>query len=162
EKGVLVRGQLEAQITAVKERVEGRTRRTAFIMEWADPIYNSGHWNPELIRLAQGTPVLSPEGEYSVRIAWEDLRAADPEVLIIACCGNGVERTKLDLPNLEALPGWHKLRAVQGRRTYIADGSAYFSRPGPRIVDTLEMVARMIHAEAFPGACPDRGMVQVY
>src|SRR5262249_15632722 len=118
--------------------------------------------NPELIRLAGGTPVLSPEGEYSVRIAWEDLRAADPEVLIIACCGHGVERTKKDLPILEALPGWHRLHAVRTCQTYLADGSAYFSRPGPRIVDTLEMIALMLHPEACRELLPDRRIVQAY
>lgn len=106
--------------------------------------------------------MLSPEGEYSVRIPWEDLRAADPEVLIIACCGHGVERTRRDLPILEALPGWHQLRARRTCRTYLADGSAYFSRPGPRIVDTLEMIGAMIHPEACRGSPPDYRIVQVY
>ena len=89
--------------------------------------------------------MLSPEGLYSTRIPWEDLRAADPEVLVIACCGHGVERTKQDLPILEKLPGWEQLRAVREHRLFIVDGSAYFSRPGPRIVDTLEMLATLLH-----------------
>jgi iron complex transport system substrate-binding protein len=162
EKGDWVRRQLERRIEKVTGRVGGLRRRTAFIMEWAEPIFNSGHWNPELIRLAGGAPVLSPEGAYSIRIAWEDLRAADPEVLIVACCGHGVERTKKDLPILEALPGWHRLHAVRTCQTYLADGSAYFSRPGPRIVDTLEMIASMLHPEACRELLPDRRIVQVY
>jgi iron complex transport system substrate-binding protein len=162
QKGDEVCRRLGRRIEAVAARVGGLRRRTTFIMEWAEPIYNSGHWNPELIRLAQGTAVLSPEGEYSVRVPWEALRAADPEVLVIACCGHGVERTTQDLPILEALPGWHQLQAVRARRAYIADGSAYFSRPGPRIVDTLEMIASMIHPEACRGAYPDHSIVQVY
>lgn len=162
EKGANVCRQLDRRITDIQARVRGRRRPTAFLMEWADPIYNSGHWNPELIRLAQGTPVLSTEGQYSVRIPWEDLRSADPEVLIIACCGNGVERTKMDVPILEALPGWQGLHAVRNCRTYLADGSAYFSRPGPRIVDTLEMIASVLHPEACRDTNPNRGMVQVY
>jgi iron complex transport system substrate-binding protein len=162
EKGDEVCGGLERRIEAVAGRVRGLRRRSTFLMEWTEPIYNSGHWNPQLIRLAQGTPVLSPEGEHSVRVPWEALRTADPEVLVIACCGHGVERTKQDLPILEALPGWHELAAVRTRRTYLADGSAYFSRPGPRIVDALEMIASMIHPEAWRGSYPDRGMVQVY
>jgi iron complex transport system substrate-binding protein len=116
-------------------------------MEWAEPIFNSGHWNPELIQLAGGTPILSHVGEYSVRIRWEDLRAADPEVLVIACCGHRVERTLQDMPILEALPDWDRLQAVRNGQVFIADGSAYFSRPGPRIVDSLEMLASMIHPE---------------
>jgi iron complex transport system substrate-binding protein len=80
----------------------------------------------------------------------------------VACCGHEVERTKKDLPILEALPGWHQLQAVRNGRTYLADGSAYFSRPGPRIVDTLEMLASVLHPRACRGAYPDRGAVQVY
>jgi iron complex transport system substrate-binding protein len=160
EKGEEVFCRLARRVEKVTRRVAGLPRPTAFIMEWAGPIYNSGHWNPELVRLAGGTAVLSPEGVDSVRVAWEDLRAADPEVLVIACCGHGVERTRKDLPGLEALPGWGGLRAVRDRRTYLADGSAYFSRPGPRVVDTLEMLAAVLH----PGACggPDPRMVPAY
>jgi iron complex transport system substrate-binding protein len=162
ERGAEVRAGLERRVADVTARVAGRPRPTAFIMEWADPIFNSGHWNPELIRLAQGTAVLSPEGQDSARVPWDHLRAADPEVLLIACCGHGVERTRQDLPALEALPSWSELHAVRSRRTHIADGSAYFSRPGPRIVDTLEMVALALHPEVCRGAYPDRGMVRVY
>lgn len=161
-KGIEVRARLGRRIAGVQERVRGLVRRTVFIMEWAEPIFNSGHWNPELIQLAGGTPVLSPEGEFSIRIPWDELRAADPEVLIIACCGHKVERTKLDLPLLEALPDWRSLNAVRNKRVFIADGSAYFSRPGPRIVDTLEMLAAMIHPELSRDAYLVRGAVQVY
>ena len=144
---------LERRTAAVVRRVKGLPRPTTFVMEWADPIFNAGHWTPELVRLAGGMPVLSPEGEDSIRVSWEDLRAADPEVIVIACCGHSVERTKRDLPILEALPGWRQLRAVRDRRIFFADGSAYFSRPGPRIVDTLEMLAEMIHAEQSTATC---------
>jgi iron complex transport system substrate-binding protein len=162
ERGAEVRRGLEKRIASVAQCVEGLPRPSVFIMEWAEPIYNSGHWNPELIRLAGGMPVLSSEGEYSVRVAWEDLRAADPEVLVIACCGHKVERTRADVPILEALPGWPSLRAVRNRRTFLADGSAYFSRPGPRIVDTLEMLASMIHPEACSHLVSNADIVPVY
>ena len=157
-----VRRRLEKRIADVKPRVEGLDRRGTFIMEWAEPIFNSGHWNPELIDLARGIPLLSQKGEYSVRVAWETLRSADPEVLIIACCGHAVERTKSDIPILEKLPGWEKMNAVQNRRVYIVDGSAYFSRPGPRIVDALEMIAWMIHPESLPKLDAESGIERVY
>jgi len=162
ERAIDIRSRLERRITDVMSRVSGLHRPTAFIMEWADPIYNSGHWNPELIRLAGGKAVLAAEREYSVRIPWEKLRAANPEVLVIACCGQGIERTRKDLPVLERLPGWHQQSAVRNRRTYLADGSAYFSRPGPRIADTLEMLASMFHGEAYGDECSDPRIVQVY
>jgi iron complex transport system substrate-binding protein len=140
---------LQSRIDAVTSRVRGLNRPSAFIMEWTDPIYNSGHWNPELIRLAGGAAVLSPEGQHSVRINWDDLRAADPELLIIACCGQSIARTELDFPLLRALPGWTSLNAVRVQGTFVFDGSAYFSRPGPRIVDTLEIMAKLLHPEAY-------------
>lgn len=141
--------KLSERVATVERKAAGLSRPTVFVMEWADPIFNAGHWTPELVRLAGGTPVLAAEGEYSVRIPWEALREANPEVLVIACCGHGVERTKKDLPLLESLSGWHELRAVRDGHVYVADGSAYFSRPGPRLVDTLEILASVIHPEAF-------------
>jgi iron complex transport system substrate-binding protein len=154
--------RLERRVAEVVTRVSGLSRPTVFVMEWAEPIYNAGHWTPELVRLAGGTPVLSPDGAYSVRIPWENLRAADPDALVIACCGHRVARTMGDLPALEALPEWWELRAVRAGQVYVADGSAYFSRPGPRLVDTLETIASALH----PGACretyPDRGLIRVY
>jgi iron complex transport system substrate-binding protein len=147
---------LERRIVAVADRVAGLPRPTVFVMEWADPIFNAGHWTPELVRLAGGEPMLATEGAASVRVAWDELRAADPDVLVIACCGHVVERTRQDLPALEARPGWHELRAVRNRRVYLADGSAYFSRPGPRLVDTLEILAGILHPVAWGGLPTDR------
>ncbi|HEY1118501.1 MAG TPA: ABC transporter substrate-binding protein, partial [Acidimicrobiales bacterium] len=148
------------RIAAVEDRVAGLTGPTVFVVEWCEPIFNAGHWTPELVRLAGGTPVLAAEGKDSVRVPWEALRAADPAVVVVACCGHAVERTRRDVPLLESLPGWSDLRAVRDRRVYLADGSAYFSRPGPRVVDTLELLAAVLH----PDACrfPDRGAVPVY
>jgi iron complex transport system substrate-binding protein len=147
ERGTEARRRLEQRVANVESLVAGLPRPTVFVMEWADPIYNSGHWTPELVRRAGGTAVLSPEGVDSVRVPWEAVQAANPEVLIIACCGHTVERTRQDLPILEALAGWHQLRAVRGARVHVVDGSAYFSRPGPRLVDTLEIVAALLHPE---------------
>jgi iron complex transport system substrate-binding protein len=153
---------LEGRIAAVEDRAAGLTGSTVFVVEWCDPIFNAGHWTPELVRLAGGTPLLAAEGKDSARVAWEDLRAADPEVVVVACCGHTVERSRADVPILESLPGWFDLRAVRGRRVYLADGSAYFSRPSPRVVDTLELLAAVLHPDACRGAFPDRGAVPVY
>jgi len=145
ERGAEVCRRLESRVAEVVRRVSGLPRPTVFVMEWVDPIFNAGHWTPELVRLAGGTSVLSAEGADSARVEWDDLRAADPEVLVIACCGHTAERTRRDLPLLEARPGWVELRAVRNGRVHIADGSAYFSRPGPRLADTLELLAALVH-----------------
>jgi iron complex transport system substrate-binding protein len=162
DKGTEVCRLLDRRIAEIRKRVAGLRTLKTFIMEWADPIFSSGHWNPELIELARGTAVLSPPGEYSRRISWEDLRAADPEVAIIACCGYKVEQTRRDLPGLEDLPGWNHLDAVRHGRVFIVDGSAYFSRPGPRIIDSLEMLASMIHPEKNGDIHSRWGVVRVY
>jgi iron complex transport system substrate-binding protein len=152
--------RLETRVSEVAGRVAGRPRPTAFVMEWADPIYNAGHWTPELVRLAGGTPILSAGGGDSVRVEWKDLHAADPEVLVIACCGQSAERTLADLPHLQALPAWGSLRSVREGRVYVSDGSAYFSRPGPRLVDSLEILVGVLHQELC-AAYPDRGVVRL-
>lgn len=160
-RGVEALRSFDERIDRVVRRVDGLRRPTAFIMEWAEPIYNSGHWNPELIRLAGGTAVLSPEKGYSVQVPWDDLRTADPEVLVIACCGHGVERTLQDIPLLKKLPGWNSLHAVRSQRVFVADGCAYFSRPGPRIVDTLEILAGLLHPKECGDLCHEGKAVPV-
>lgn len=160
DRGTALCRQLQHRIAEVRNAGVGLRPRTTFIMEWTEPIFNSGHWNPELIELAGGTPVLSPTGAHSVRIPWEDLRAADPEVLVIACCGQELERTLEDIPVLEAWTGWQRLQAVSNRRVFVVDGSAYFSRPGPRIIDSLEMLVSMIHPEVR--RLTDEEVVRVY
>jgi iron complex transport system substrate-binding protein len=136
---------LAERVERLRSKVAGFVRPTVFVLEWADPIFNAGHWTPELVRIAGGMPLLAEEGQDSVRVPWEEVRQADPEVLIVACCGHSVERTLRDRPILEAQPGWQDLRAVRGGRVFVADGSAYFSRPGPRLVDTLELIAVALH-----------------
>lgn len=154
--------ELERRVVAVVDRVKPFSRPSVFVMEWTEPIYNAGHWTPELVRLAGGSAVLGNEGADSTRIAWDDLRNADPEVIVIACCGHRVERTLQDLPRLETLTGWSSLRAVRTGRVFVTDGSAYFSRPGPRLVDSLELLALACHPEACQGIYPDRGLGHLY
>jgi iron complex transport system substrate-binding protein len=153
---------LDRRVAAVVARVAALERPTAFVMEWTEPIYNAGHWTPELVRVAGGSAVLCQEGAPSARVPWVDLQAADPDVLAIACCGHGIERTLQDIPRLEALPGWHQLRAVNSRRVYVADGSSYFSRPGPRLIDTLEILASAFHPQAYHEDSPAGGFLRLY
>lgn len=128
-------------------------------MEWIDPPFCGGHWGPELVELAGGHDPLGRRGEDSVRVSWESIVAAQPEVMLVACCGYRTERTLADLPLLQRHAGWADLPAVRRGRVHVADGSAYFSRPGPRVVDSLEILAEVIHPELFAGRFPDRGVV---
>jgi iron complex transport system substrate-binding protein len=144
-------GDLESRIDAVASRalcLEHRPRVT--LLEWIDPPFSCGHWSPELVRLAGGVEGIGKEGKPSRSIRWEDVVTWQPEVLVIACCGFSIERTRRDLPLLHTYPGWDRLPCFRDRSVYVVDGSAYFSRPGPRLVDSLEMLANALHAQLHP------------
>jgi iron complex transport system substrate-binding protein len=141
---------LEARIQRVRDtvaRAAGRPR-VAFL-EWIDPLFCGGHWNPELVRLAGGYDALGREHQPAVRIEWQRVRDFAPEVMVISCCGFSEERARQDLLLLEALPGFADLPCVRAGRVHVVDGSAYFSRPGPRLVDSLEMLARFVHPTLY-------------
>lgn len=142
---------LQARIDAVVERMRNvRQRPRVMVLEWIDPPFSSGHWTPELVELAGGVEGLGRSGLPSETTAWEKVVAWRPEVLVVACCGYGIERTLEDMPILQALSGWDDLPCVRNNRVYIVDGSAYFSRPGPRLVDSLEILAHALHPELAP------------
>ncbi len=144
---------LRARVNAVRERVESLSptepKPTVLLLEWLDPLYNGGHWNPELIELAGGIPVLCKAGEASQKIEWSDVLNEDPDVLLIACCGYSIDRAMDDIPSLVSLPRFGQLRCVDTGQVYLADGSQYFNRPGPRLVDTLELLAHTLHPTQF-------------
>lgn len=142
---------LQRRVDVVAMRTRSiRHRPSVMLLEWIDPPFSAGHWSPELIDLAGGREVIGVAGQRSVTTPWEDIVAADPEVLVIACCGFDVERALQDLPILQGYPGWDTLTCVRSHRVYVVDGSAYFSRPGPRLVDSLEIVANALHSDIHP------------
>ncbi len=126
-----------------------RSPRVAFL-EWLDPPFSSGHWNPKLVQLAGGIEGLGRAGQPSRTLDWEEVLAWRPEVVFIACCGFDVERTMQDIPKLWSVPGWLHVPAVQSGQVYVTDGSQYFNRPGPRLVDSLEILAHAISPTAHP------------
>jgi iron complex transport system substrate-binding protein len=159
-RGAEVVAQLEARVEAVRSRAARAGRRPrCFLMEWIDPPFCSGHWGPELVEIAGGEDPLGRKGQDSSRVPWEDVLAAQPEVIVLACCGYRAERTLQDLPILQGYPGWAELPAVRNGQVYAVDASAYFSRPGPRVVDSLEILAEILHPEPLRGGaqCAVRG-----
>jgi len=142
---------LQARVEAVAARSAQLTQRPRVaLLEWIDPPFSCGHWSPELVRLAGGREGLGQEGRPSRTLSWPEVHAWRPEVLFLACCGFNVTRTFQDLPLLRSSPGWRDLPCVQNGRVYLVDGSAYFSRPGPRLVDSLEILANALHPEIHP------------
>ncbi len=151
ERAVPVISALRRRVETVAQRSAKLVRRPRVILlEWIDPPFCCGHWSPELVRLAGGIELLGREGEPSRTIAWDAIGQADPDVLVLACCGFSVQRTLADVPILAANPGFADLACVKAGRVFVVDGSAYFSRPGPRLVDSLEILAHLLHPELHP------------
>ena len=146
---------------ALRQRAERvRTRQSSsaapkrvLCLEWLDPPFLGGHWVPEMVHLAGGHPVLSSPGTKSVRTTWPDIAAADPEIIILMPCGYDLPQTISQFHALTLPPEWHSLNAVQAGEVYAVNGSAYFSRPGPRLVDGLEILAAILQANSPMNSC---------
>ena len=141
---------LRARIEAVSCAVEREPRPRVVCLEWADPLFQVGHWVPEQVHEAGGLDVLGVPGARSRELAWDEVIAADPDVLVVMPCGFGTERAVAEAATLAARPGWRTLSAVRSGRVYATDGSAYFSRPGPRVVDGIEILAGLLHPSRVP------------
>ena len=139
---------LRGRVDAVAMRSAGVSEhpRVAFL-EWLDPPFSSGHWNPELVRIAGGIEGLGKEGQPSRRLRWDEVFVCQPDVIVIACCGFDVKRTLQDVAGVQLMAGWRELPAVRSGRVYVADGSQYFNRPGPRLIESLELLAHTINPE---------------
>ncbi|HXB60070.1 MAG TPA: cobalamin-binding protein [Candidatus Acidoferrales bacterium] len=124
-------------------------RPRVFCLEWIDPYYCCGHWVPEMVELAGGVDGLGYKGKDSVRTPWEKIAAWSPEVLIVSPCGFGTEKAVAQAEQLLQQPGWCDLPAVRDGRVFAVDANAYFARPGPRVVDGVELLAHLIHPEIF-------------
>jgi iron complex transport system substrate-binding protein len=147
----------ESLVRALSDRTEQVSARSArakrvrmAFIEWLDPPFACGHWNPELVVRAGAVDPFGRPGEPAVVIDWADVAAYRPEMIFVAACGFGVERTLEDLPALSYMPRWRDMPAVRNGRVYVTDGSQYFSRPGPRLVDSLEILAHAVDAERHP------------
>lgn len=153
---------LRARMRRVREKVQAANRRRARVLcvEWLDPLYQGGHWIPEMVALAGGEAVLATAGEKSVRIAWEQVAAVDPEVIVLMPCGFHLEETVAQFRAMELPPEWERLSAVRSGEVYAVDGTAYFSRPGPRLMDGLEILAAILGGEGFEGL-PRQSVVKV-
>jgi iron complex transport system substrate-binding protein len=142
---------LEARMKAVAERAGAmRTRPTVLSVEWIEPVMVGGMWMPELVTLAGGEPLVTKPGEHAPTLDLERLTALDPDVVIVKPCGFPLDRTLRELPVLRQVLPWDSWRATAQGRVYVADGNAYFNRPGPRIVESAEILAACIHPDAFP------------
>ena len=132
-----------AYSAAITASYEGRPRVAN--IEWIDPLMTAGNWMPELVELAGGSNCFGESGKHSPWITWDQVVKADPEVLFISPCGFELDRTEAEAQGMKSLPGWKNLNAVKNDRVYLADGNAYFHRPGPRLVESLEILTCVLH-----------------
>ncbi|MGH2498422.1 MAG: cobalamin-binding protein [Ktedonobacteraceae bacterium] len=132
---------------------QGARPRVA-ILEWLDPLMGAGNWTPELVDIAGGANVFGEMGQHAPWLTWEELLAADPDALVLAPCGFTLERTMQDIPLLQQHPSWQSLRAVKNGRVYAIDGNAYINRSGPRLVESTEILGRILWG-ALPGISVD-------
>ena|SRR5215469_10502199 len=159
--------ELSAVADARLQNVIELTRKTSlrprvFCLEWIDPYYCCGHWVPEMVELAGGQDALGRKGADSVRISWTDIAGLSPEILVVSPCGFGVEEAAEQAKQLLQQPGWNDLPAVLNDRVFAVDANAYFSRPGPRVVDGVELLAHLIHPELCDWHGSQNAFRQIY
>ncbi len=147
DRGVELVGHAAGRIDRVKLAVRGQPRVRVAALEWLDPVYIAGHWTPQMIELAGGEDPLGLPGEHSQVLAWEQIAAARPEVVVVMPCGYDAERARQ-----EAFEHAAELSALGARRIVAVNASAYFSRPGPRLIDGLELLGHILHPERLPAA----------
>ena len=143
---------LESRIKICQQKLEGLSFTelpTVACIEWIDPLMTASNWIPELVTISGGQPLFSAVGQPSAQINWDTLVATNPSVIVFMPCGLDLNRTLQEALILTQRPEWQNLRAVKTERVYITDGNSYFNRPGPRLVDSLEIMAEILHPEIF-------------
>ena len=153
----LIQG-LEARLRNLEAKTRHLPRPRVACLEWLDPLMAAGNWIPELVHLAGGAYGLVEAGAHTPPITWDTLIDYQPEVIVITPCGFKIPQSQADLSLLTGHPQWQTLPAVQAGRVYVADGNAYYNRPGPRIVESAEILAEMLH----PEACADMAVPGSY
>ena len=137
--------EMQSRIAAIGNEVRHKSAPTVVMLEWTDPIFSMGNWGPELVEAANGKLSLGHVGQHSAAVPWEEVRSSDPDYLIVAPCGYNLEKSRREAAILEALPGWFEVRAVRNGKVVFADGNKFFNRSGTTIVETVEIIAEILH-----------------
>jgi len=150
EAGNTLTAHMDNAFARLRDKTFPLADKRVCFLEWLAPFMSGGNWIAELIELGGGEPLIGEQGVHSSVIEWDALKRADPDVLIIAPCGFDIARTKEEMKTINTLPQWQALRAVQNRQVFIADGNYYFNRPGPRLVESAQIIAEILHPAHFP------------
>lgn len=142
-------GGMKARIDEVASTTSGGEEKRVACLEWLQPLMYAGHWVPEMIEAAGGTDCLGVAGRPSRRIDWEAVVAQDPDVILVAPCGFDVSKGMTEMSLLTELPGWSSLSAVRNGQVFVGNSNAYFTRSGPRLVDGIEILAKVLHPDLY-------------
>ena len=135
---------LRARVDALRAHTADGPRPRTLVLEWTDPPMNAGHWSPGLVELAGAEPLLGNPGANSRVLDWDEIEASDPDDIVVGPCGYDLAKTNAAIAELDAVPAWRRLRAVRDGRVHALDGNQYLNRPGPRLVDTAELIAEAV------------------
>ncbi len=152
--GVAARGQglldeLQERMRTIAARARPLRRPTVACLEWLDPLMAAGNWMPELVGLAGGVNLFGSAGRHAPWLSWEELRQRDPEIIVALPCGFDLPRTRAEIASLQNHPVWPALQAVRAGQVFLTDGNQFFNRPGPRVVESLEILAEILHPGGF-------------
>ena len=157
EKGDLLVSAMHDRINTLSRMVGNLKRISVACIEWLEPLMAAGNWIPKLVEIAGGGNMFSIKGQHSPWMEFEDLIDKDPDIIIIMPCGYDIKKSKEEMEPLKNLPNWIKLKAVKDGEVYLTDGNQYFNRPGPRLVESLEILIEIIHLGKFDFGHKDIG-----
>jgi iron complex transport system substrate-binding protein len=150
ERALQLIDRLQQRMAVIAERARPLPHKpTVACIEWIDPLMASGNWMPELVAMAGGVNLFGMAGRHAPWLSWQELCDRDPDIIIILPCGFDIPRSRKEMPVLAQRTEWPGLRAVREQRVFITDGNQYFNRPGPRLVESLEILAEMFHPQVF-------------
>ena len=151
----------EDRISIIRHKLKFITEKPKIVcIEWLSPLMVAGNWTPELVEIAGAIPVLALNGKHSPFVDFDDILREDPDIMIVMPCGFSIQRTLQEINLLIELPGWANLKAVKNNRIYIADGNHYFNRSGPRLTDSIEILAEIIHPKQFVFGYEGKGWIK--
>ena len=146
----ILKSEINERFKLLKDKLHGTKQKpTVLCIEWIEPIMVAANWVPELVGFAGGENVMSVSGTDSKFCSWDDIKKTNPDIIIMMPCGFGIKRTLEDLHFLQNIKGWEELKAVKENKVFVVDGNKYFNRPGPRLVDSAEILAEIIHPGIF-------------